>query len=233
MLSLSLVIPAYNERQGIEKCLLETHSKLSQLLDDFELIVVDDASTDGTFEAAWNLKQKRNLSQLKILQNVTNKGQGSSLKAGFEHAQKSILAHNSVDMPFDNNDWPELLEKIQSADMVVVERRDRDNYGLYRKLVSHTFVFLLNTLFSLKLNDYSFIQAFKRETYFQCRQLKVKGTALFMPSLIITAFKKNLKVVRMKATFQSREYGKASGASLKNIAYGFYELILLRLGAKF
>lgn len=232
MQALSVVIPAFNERQGIEKCIRLTYSKLDRLLDDFEIIVVDDASFDGTFEVACELKEKENLSRLKILKNKTNKGQGTSLKIGFHHAEKSILAHNSVDMPFNNDDWPKLLKNVKDADMVIVERINRDNYGLYRKIISHSFVFLINTLFSQKFSDYSFIQAFKRETYLECVQSQVKGTALFMPSLIICASKEKKKIIKMGAQFHSREVGKATGASLKNIARGIYELLLLRVGVK-
>lgn len=233
MLSLSLVIPAYNESQGIKKCLLENYAKLSQLLDDFEIIVVDDASTDGTYEAACQLKKQEGLTKLKIVQNTKNNGQGASLKRGLDLSQKNILVHNSVDMPFAHHDWPKLLENMQDADMLVVERINRDNYGLYRKVISYGLVFLLNFLFSLKFSDYSFIQAFKKETYQQCAQPQVKGTALFMPSLIISSFKTGLNVKTMKAKFNAREVGKASGASFKNIILGLYELVLLRLGAHF
>lgn len=226
------MIPAFNERQGIEKCIRETYSKLDQLLDDFEIIVVDDASSDGTFEVVCELKQKENLSRLKVLKNKTNIGQGSSLKVGLYHAKKPILAHNSVDMPFSNDDWPKLLENMQNADMVVVERTNRDNYGLYRKTISHTFVFLINTLFSQRFSDYSFVQAFKRDTYLECVQNQVQGTALFMPSLIISAAKKKKNISKMRTKFRSREVGKATGASFKNIICGLYELFLLRLGVK-
>jgi glycosyltransferase involved in cell wall biosynthesis len=195
--------------------------------------VIDDASLDGTYDLACRFKESGNYKKIKILQNSENLGQGGSLKRGFDHAQKELLAHNSVDMPFHNKDWKFLIREAQDIDMVIVERLNRENYGIYRKLISYSFVSILNMLFSIKISDYSFIQVFKRETYYKCVQRKIRGTALFMPSLIVTAIKRNLNVKRVKAEFQKRDTGTETGASLRNIFLGLYELILLRFGVRF
>jgi glycosyltransferase involved in cell wall biosynthesis len=231
--SLSLIIPAFNERDGIEKCLYETYVALSEIVNDFEIIVIDDASRDGTYDLACRFKESGNYSKIQVFQNSENLGQGGSLKKGFDLAQKELLAHNSVDMPFHNRDWKALITQAKDADMVIVERVDRGNYGAYRKLISYTFVSMLNIIFSQKMTDYSFIQVFKKEIYHKCVQPRIRGTALFMPSLIVTALKRNLNVKRIKAEFQKRGCGAETGASLKNIILGIYELVILRFGVRF
>src|SRR5207248_7298508 len=99
---LSLILPAFNEAEGIDEALSEAHASLSSLGYKFEIIVVDDGSTDGTAVRVEELAAFR--SEIRLIQHSENLGYGASLRAGFEAAQFELVAFTDSDGQFDLED---------------------------------------------------------------------------------------------------------------------------------
>ncbi len=124
-IELSLVIPAYNEEQSIEPCVREADGVLARLGRPYEIVVVDDGSTDGTFDRLRALK--RDVASLRAVRFARNRGQTAAMAAGFERARGEIIVTMDADMQNDPADIPRLLEKMGEWDVVCgvrVERRD-------------------------------------------------------------------------------------------------------------
>ena len=113
----TVIIPAYNESLSITK----TISEIKKLPAEFEIIVVDDASTDETFELAKKTK-------VKVLKHLMNRGYGASLKTGIKNARYNKIVITDADGTYPNEKIPELVEILESEnfDMVVGARTKKD-----------------------------------------------------------------------------------------------------------
>ena len=106
MLQLSVVVPVYNERATVEEILRRV---LQAPVPDgvgLELVVVDDCSTDGSFE---ELERLRPELDFVLLRQPENRGKGAALRRGFEAARGEVLLIQDADLEYDPNDYPVLL----------------------------------------------------------------------------------------------------------------------------
>jgi glycosyltransferase involved in cell wall biosynthesis len=126
-IELSLVIPAYNEEQSIDPCVREADGVLARLGRRYEIVVVDDGSTDGTFDRLRTLK--RDVASLRAVRFERHRGQTAAMAAGFERARGEIIVTMDADMQNDPADIPRLLEKMDEWDVVCgVRTRRRDSF---------------------------------------------------------------------------------------------------------
>ncbi len=122
---LSVVIPAYNEAANVEECYRELVAVLESLDRPFEVIVVDDGSTDGTFGVLARLADAD--PRLHALRLRRNAGQTAALAAGFRAARGDVVVTMDADLQNDPRDIPALLAALDGADAVCgwrVDRRD-------------------------------------------------------------------------------------------------------------
>jgi len=122
---LSVVIPAYNEEPNVEPCYRELVSVLEGLGRPFEVIVVDDGSSDGTFAALSRLAEADR--RLRVLRFGRNAGQTAALAAGFRAARGDTVVTLDADLQNDPRDIPALLAALAGHDAVCgwrVDRRD-------------------------------------------------------------------------------------------------------------
>jgi dolichol-phosphate mannosyltransferase len=120
---LSIVIPIKNERENIEELIQRIKGALAPLKRAFEIIYVDDGSTDGSYELLEELSQ--HTSELRVLKFDRNYGQTAALDAGFRHARGTTIVMMDGDLQNDPNDIPRLLERLQYSDMVCGYRARR------------------------------------------------------------------------------------------------------------
>lgn len=227
-MNISIILPAYNEQENLTFAVESAINHLNTFFSHYEIIIIDDASTDETFKKAAQLQQKYGKDLIKIIQNESNLGQGRSLFRGIQGARFEWITHNGVDCPFDFNDLYGCIKNNQQSDLIVITRENRKAYSFWRRLVSHGFVFLINHFNNSQINDYSFIQIFKRELIPTCLNEKYASTAFLMPSLILNAKKANYNVTSLNRTYHQRKQGVATGASFKNILQGLRDLLSYR-----
>jgi glycosyltransferase involved in cell wall biosynthesis len=124
-LALSVVIPAYNEEANVEACYRELRSVLDALGRSFEIVFVDDGSTDGTFRALAALADAD--PRLRVLRLRRNAGQTAALDAGFRAARGDVIVTMDADLQNDPADIPRLLAALAESDAACgwrVNRRD-------------------------------------------------------------------------------------------------------------
>lgn len=114
--SLSLVSPCYNEKGNIRRFVMDWHKELSSRLKDFEIIVVDDCSTDETPEILAELS--RTIPQLVVIRNVKNSRHGASLINGFRRAKKDFILWTDSDYSHYPKDIWKLWELRKDYDAV-------------------------------------------------------------------------------------------------------------------
>ena len=116
-MKLSIVIPVYNE----SKTICDVISRVDEAINDKEIIIVDDNSTDGTRDLLLKYEEKKDF---KIIYQSKNKGKGAALRAGFEVAKGEIIIVQDADLEYNPKDYPILLEPIldNRADVVYGSR---------------------------------------------------------------------------------------------------------------
>src|SRR6187455_2402933 len=106
-LSLSLVLPCFNESLNIERTIRTTQEWFSEAQIDGEIIVTDDGSSDGSFELLQKLAQE--MPNLKIVHHATNQGYGAAIRSGCDQAEKRWIAFMDSDGQFKARDISRLL----------------------------------------------------------------------------------------------------------------------------
>lgn len=117
---LSVLIPAFNEEQAIEATVRRVHAALAAAANPFEIVVIDDGSTDRTPDILKNIV----LPQLHIITHSQNRGYGASMKTGIRRSHGSLIATIDADGTYPLEDFPRLLQELRSGqtDMVVGAR---------------------------------------------------------------------------------------------------------------
>ncbi len=116
---LSVVIPAYNERDTVEKLLARVAGAPLPADIELEIVVVDDASSDGTRELLRQLATRTD-PPLRLIEHAENQGKGAALRTGFEHADGDIVLVQDADLEYNPRDYPVLLQPILDGEADVV-----------------------------------------------------------------------------------------------------------------
>ena len=157
----SLVMPAYNEEAGIRPAVAETCAALAELADDFEVLVVDDGSGDGTAAAVAELAASQ--PQVRLLRHAHNRGYGAALRTGFEAARFERVAFTDADAQFDLSDLGCLLPLSDHYPLVVGWRQGRQD-PWRRRFLSFGFNLLARSLLGTRVRDCDCaLKVFRRE----------------------------------------------------------------------
>src|SRR5882724_12473025 len=128
--NLSLVIPAYNEQENVEALLTRVGAALAQTGKDFEVLIVDDGSTDQTPAMLRDAMAK--YSWLRVLQFTGNHGQSAAFDAGFKAARGEVIATIDADLQNDPEEIPRLLPLLDGHDMINGWRQERQDTAFRR-----------------------------------------------------------------------------------------------------
>ena len=162
-LELSVVIPLYNEEENIEPLYLGLKEVLERLGKGYEIIVVDDGSTDGGFEILKRLHVDD--SSLRVVRLRRNFCQSAAFAAGFDRSEGRIIVTMDADLQFDPADIPKLLGKIDEGyDIISGWRLHRRDTFLTRRLPSNVANWLISGITGVRLHDFGCsLKAYRRE----------------------------------------------------------------------
>lgn len=222
MKEISLIFPVYNEEESIKLAIDKSSAILKKNFKSFEIIAINDASTDKSGQILDTLKSKR--PYLRVIHNAINLGQGLTLLIGFKQAAGRLITHNGVDLPFDLNYLPELVKYIPEYDIVVVERLDRSAYSLWRKITSMANNILRWILFSRKYRDLNFVQIYKREVLEHIR-VHSKGGTMITQELILKSERAGYKIITVKSLYLRRKMGQANHGKSHDILIAVAEIL--------
>jgi glycosyltransferase involved in cell wall biosynthesis len=149
----------YNEEAYARRAVAAARAVLVAALPDWEIVIVDDASTDGTAALADALARED--PRVRVVHNPRNRRLGGALRAGYAAATKDLVFYTDADLPVDLEVLPRAVRLLeyQQADIVAAYRFDRTSEGLVRALYTFTYNHLIRALFGLRVRDVNF--AFK------------------------------------------------------------------------
>jgi glycosyltransferase involved in cell wall biosynthesis len=207
--SLSFVFPMYNEIDNIEACVQGTMQIGNQMDIDYEIVIVDDASTDGCGALADKLAELYPV--IKVIHHPVNRKLGGALKTGFAGATKQYLLYMDSDLPLDFADVCAAIPKIGNADMLIGYRKTRDE-SFRRKFISTVYNRMIRLMFGLKVRDVNFsFKLFKREVF---QQIILESEGSFIDAeLLIEAYKKGYVIREVGLNYYPRVAGVSTLAS--------------------
>lgn len=220
---ISVIIPAYNEELHILNTLNETKKVLEKLGDKYEIIVVDDGSTDKTCDVVKNnfIFEK---DKVRIVRYEPNQGKGYALKYGFDFASGDYIVFMDADLDLHPVQIINFFKKMkeQNADVVIGSKKSRDSkvsYSLKRKILSNCYYFLTKLLFDLPVRDtQTGFKLFKRDALLRCLpKVGIKKYAFDLELLIILN-KKGYKITECPIeVVQSRIKGRINNRDVFNM----------------
>ena len=227
--SVSMLCWGYNEELLIEDFFDRAIALLDATVEDFEIVFVDDGSTDRTPELA---EQRARLDpRVRVLRNERNSNVGTSAYRAIEAAAKEITFWQTVDWSYDMKNLRTFLELSKHFDVVQgirpvptrllsyipvvrsIYRIRRRSDSLMRALVSLTNYYLLRILFGCKFYDFQNVTFYRRQ---HIAGIDIRGTGAFSNAkLLITTYDKGLSYLEVPIRFIPRRRGRAKGVSLR------------------
>ncbi|MCC7369573.1 MAG: glycosyltransferase family 2 protein [Chloroflexi bacterium] len=225
MLSISAVLPAYNEEQVIAKSVAAMVETFESLDADYEIIVVNDGSRDRTGEILTQLGQEN--PRVRMVAHQTNQGYGAALWTGFTSARKDLVFLTDGDKQFDVDELKLLLPLLDGADLVIGWRRHRADPPM-RLLNAWGWKQLVNLLFGYTARDIDCAFKLFRRSILERVEVFSRG-ATFSAEFLIKARRLGYVVRERDVSHYPRPAGVATGAKPAVIIRAFRELIRLRL----
>lgn len=227
---LSVFFPTVNEEGNIETVVKKAVSVLQSLRLEYEIIVVNDGSSDKTAQIVERLIKQNN--RIRIINHPKNLGYGEALKSGFYNAKYDTIVYTDGDGQFDFSEVSKFLEKIDEIDVIVgyrIKRRD----PFFRILFKEGWKLSLFTFFRLTLKDIDCgFKMVKKKVLEKISHLESQRGAMINAELVIKAKKAGFKIGQVGVNHYPRISGKPTGANIKVIFKSYLDLVRLWWGLK-
>jgi glycosyltransferase involved in cell wall biosynthesis len=200
---LSIVVPLFNEEESVEKLVAKIHEAASRFEFTYEIILVDDGSTDGTWKIIDRLKET--LPHLRGIKFRRNYGQTSAMVAGFEHSLGETIVTMDGDLQNDPADIPMLLDKMKEGfDIVSGWRKNRKDHWS-RVFPSRVANWIISVTTGVRLHDYGCsLKAYRSECV---KSIKAYGEMhRFFPVLVSMT---GARITEVTVNHHARKFGKS------------------------
>lgn len=224
-MKLSVIIPIYNEIESIQEIVIRVNeTKLA-----WELLLVDDGSTDGTRDL---LKEMDGKDNVRVILKEKNEGKGSAVTIGMQEAQGDILLIQDADLEYDPRDYPTLLKPLEEgiADVVYGSRflgGPRRVAMFWHMVANYLLTFMTNILYNTILSDMETgYKVFRKEV--------VKGMVIrakrfdFEPEFTAKILKRKYRIFEVPISFNPRDYSQGKKIKLKDAFEAVWTLLKFR-----
>ena len=224
--SVSLVIPMFNEELNIEHAIAAGVEALTKYSDDYEIIVVDDASTDDSPAMVARMAEEN--PRIRCIRHAKNRKLGGTLRSGFAAATKDLVLYMDADLPFD----PDVLGRamrameVTGADLIAGYRHDRTIEGLKRTIYSYLYNTLIGVLFGWPHRDINFSFKLMKRKVLQAIELRSEGS-LIDAELIVKAKNRGFAIQQIGIDYFPRIRGTSHLSSFGVILKILRELVWL------
>jgi glycosyltransferase involved in cell wall biosynthesis len=226
VLSISAVLPAYNEEAIIDRTVHHVADVLRRLVNDFEVIVTNDGSRDHTGQILADLERREPDLNLRVVTHETNQGYGAALASGFDAARKDLVFLTDGDKQFDVGELSEFMPAMDpQTDLVIGWRRQRADPSM-RKLNALGWKMLVNLLFGYTARDVDCAFKLFRRHVWESMTVHARG-ATFSAEFLIKARRLGFRVKELPVRHFPRTAGSPTGARPDVIVRAFSELFRL------
>ena len=230
--TITIFYPMYNEETYLKRA-VEAAKEVGELMSaegeisDYEILLIDDASTDSTGRLADELSAKD--PRVKVVHHQTNCGLGGSMKSGFANAGMDVILYSDADLPIDMMELRKAyrLMRYYEADVVSAFRFDRTGEGLRRLIYSNVYNALIKTFFHLRVKDVNFAFKLARRDIFKDITLKSEGSFIDA-ELLIKANRYGFKIIQFGSDYFPRSRGVSRLSSWGVIVKILREMFKLR-----
>jgi dolichol-phosphate mannosyltransferase len=209
---LSLVIPAFNEADVIARAVIEAEQALAGMFDRFEILVVDDGSSDRTVAEVQRIQSVA--LHTRLIQHGVNGGYGAALRSGFEVASSELVAFTDADCQFDLRDLNEMVALTEQFPIVAGYRLNRQD-AWRRRFLSRGYNLLARTLLDTRVRDIDCaLKVFRREVL---ANLLPESRGFFVNTeMLMRSRQLGYEVIEMPVTHRPR-LGGTSKVSLREV----------------
>jgi glycosyltransferase involved in cell wall biosynthesis len=224
--SVSLVIPMFNEELNIEPAVAASVESLEKYAGEWELVIVDDASTDASPRLAAALAAGE--PRIRVVTHPVNRKLGATLRTGFAACTKDLIFYMDADIPFDPDVLGKAIRALQvtGADMIAAYRHDRTMEGTRRAIYTVIYNWLIGVLFGWPHRDINFSFKLMKREVLEAIELKSEGS-LIDAELVVKAKNAGFAIQQMGIDYFPRIRGTSNLASIGVILKIIRELIRL------
>ena len=217
-IDISVVVPLYNEEQSLMPLSLGIRDALDRMNVTYEVIFVDDGSTDNSVRVLREIHRKNR--RYKFISFRRNYGKSAALSVGFQHAVGRIIVTMDGDLQDDPNEIPRLVEKLEAGYDLVNGWKKKRHDPISKTIPSKLFNYTTSVMTGIKLRDFnSGLKAYRREVI---QDIKVYGEMhRFLPVLAHWA---GYKVAEIPVVHHPRKYGKTK-FGMNRFWHGFLDLL--------
>ena len=224
-MKITILIPVFNEVNTIELILKKIKENKNL---ELEVIVIDDNSSDGTYEL---LEKIINKYQIKLIRNSINKGKGFSIREGLKLATGKIIIIQDADLEYDPADYNKLISPIlkDKADVVYGTRfsgsGERKVHFFWHTIANQILTFLCNIKTNLNLTDMECgYKAFKTEIM---KNINLKENRFgFEPEITIKLAKNKISFYEVSINYYGRSYEEGKKIKFKDALRAFYVILI-------
>jgi glycosyltransferase involved in cell wall biosynthesis len=225
-MDLSIVIPTYNEEKNVSLLHDEISMALQNMAAPYEIIFVDDGSSDGTFKALKEIRGRDN--RVRVVKFKRNFGQSAAMAAGFAHARGDTVVTMDADMQNDPADIPLLLEELNKGYDVVCGWRHKRKDSISKKLFSLFANGLRRRLTGAVIHDSGCsLRAYRKECL---KNLELYGEMhRYIPAILSW---RGYRIGEVRTNHRPRAHGKTK-YGYQRLIKGFLDLILILFWQKY
>jgi len=223
---LSLVLPCHNEAENLRWLLPHIAEVMPTLAERYEVVLVDDGSSDGSGEVARSLAAQSGI-DLQLLRHEQKSGYGITVADGLRATRLEYSAFTDADGQFEVADLALLIPLLDRADLVGGWREERNDHAA-RSVVSGVFNLLLRVLYGLRVRDADCALKVMRTDFLRSIDIESRS-ALMNAELYIKAQRGGWRVAQAPVPHHPRQLGVRSGARPRAIARAIKELVLFRI----
>lgn len=224
--SLSLVMPAHDEALNLPWVLARCAEVLPTLAERYEVIIVDDGSTDGGGDLARRVAADKALN-LRVVRHEHKSGYGISVGDGLRAATMDFAAFTDADGQFDIADFALLVPHLDQADLVAGWRIER-NDAVARSVVSAVYNALVRVLYGLRVRDLNCAMKLMRGEFLRSISLEARS-AMINAELFWKARRGGWRIAQVGVPHHPRRAGVRSGARPRAIFNAFREIVVFRV----
>lgn len=227
--SLSVALPAYNEEENLRPMIAEVVEVMDglvneELIEEYEVIIVNDGSKDNTANLVVELSQQ--FPAVRLVNHEINKGYGAAVYTGFISARKDLVFLTDSDKQFNISDIRRLLPLLDEADLVAGYRAPRQD-PFKRRLFGQGWSMLVTILFGYTVRDVDCAFKLFRREIIEAIDIESRG-ATFSAEFLVRAKRQGYRFREVPVTHLPRVAGTQTGAKLHVITRAFRELIRFR-----